>query len=250
MKFCGLLLASILLVGLPSFCEANLMNVKANNASQQDINGGMQYFNSAYEAYFSAKNSASMAEAGNFYAQAIADAAKANTVEPENISYIALSMQIYRGKGVLPYAKSAFLRAEKLLQDRLDLKPDDVGALLDYAILCKAGDMAYRPEQAEYHLKSQRLAQKVCSLLISDSSAEACCAKAIANLILGNENQFLRLLKASDQGNHDLIINRFYLTLYENTVEQDTWLWLVAEKYLQNEFLLYYLCDLSRPYKL
>lgn len=249
MKFCGLLLAGVFLVGLPSFCEANLTAVKADNVAQQDINAGMQYFNSAYEAYFAAKNSASMAEAGNFYAQAIADAAKANIVEPENISYIALSMQIYRGKGVLPYAKSAFLRAEKFLQGRLELNPEDVGALLDYAILCKAGDMAYRPEQSEYYIQSQKFAQRVCSLLISDNSAESCCAKAMANLVLGNEKQFLTLLKANNKGNHDLIINRFYSTLYENTVEQDTWLWPVADKYLQNEFLLYYLCDLSRPYK-
>ncbi len=249
MKFYGLLLAGFFLVGIPSFCEADLTPVKADSITQQNINVGMQYFNGAYEAYFAAKNSVSMAQAGNFYAQAIADAAKANTIEPENISYIVLSMQIYRGKGVLPYAKSAFLRAEKLLQDRLKLSSSDVGALLDYAILCKAGDMTYRPEQTEYHLKSQRLAQKVCSLLIADSSAEAYCAKAMANLVLGNEKQFLTLLKASAQGNHDLIINRFYLTLYENTIEKDTWLWPVADKYLQNEFLLYYLCDLGRPYK-
>lgn len=247
MKIYGLLLASVFLAGLPAICEADYVPLKPKAVVQQDIKVGMQYFNDAYEAYYAAKNTSVPAEIGNFYAQAIAEIAKANTVEADNISYISLSMQIYRGKGVLPYAKSAFLRAEKLLQDRLSLDSDDVGALLDYAILCRAGDMAYRPEQQEYHQKSQQLARQVCLLLEQDNGADALCAKAIANLVLDNKEEFLAMLKASNKANDNSGANQFYLSLYEETVAKNSWLWPVAAKYLDNEFLLYYLCDLGRP---
>ena len=40
--------------------------------------------------------------------------------------------------------------------------------------------------------------------------------------------------------------NKFYLELYEKTVAQGQWLWPVADMYLVNEYLLYYLCDISR----
>ena len=245
MKTYGVLLIGALLMGLPAVCAADYVPLKPNVVVEQDIQTAMQNFNTAYEAYFAAKNADAAAERGNFYAQAIASIAKANALENENVAYIALSMQIYRGKGVLPYAKSAFLRAEKLLQDRLGDDPEDAGALLDYAILCRAGDMAYRPEQQEYYQKSQQLARQVCSLLEQDNGADALGAKAMANLVLGNEEKFLELMQASINAD-GFGANSFYLNLYENTVAQNSWLWPVAEKYLQNEFLLCYLCDLGR----
>lgn len=248
MKIYGLLLAGLFLAGLPAVCTADYVPLKPKAVVQQDMKAGMRHFNLAYEAYFAAKNTDAAIERGNFYSQAITNIAKANAMESDNIAYIALSMQIYRGKGVLPYAKSAALRAEKLLQDRLALKTDDAGALLDYAILCRAGDMAYRPEQQEYYQKSQQLAWQVCSLLASDKSSDSLCAQAMANLVLGNKEQFLTLLKASAKTGGGFGVSGFYLDLYKNTAAQNTWLWPAAEKYLDNEFLLYYLCDLSRPY--
>lgn len=247
MKTYGVLLIGALLMGLPAVCAADYVPMKPKAVVQQDMRTGMQCFNAAYEAYFAAKNADAALARGGFYAQAISNIAKANAMESDNVSYIALSMQVYRGKGVLPYAKSAVLRAEKLLQDRLALEPDDVGALLDYAILCRAGDMAYRPEQQEYYKKSQRLARQVCDALAQDNSADALCAKAMASLVLGKEEQFFSLLDAGVKAGGGFGASGFYLNLYKNTVAQNSWLWPAAEKYLQNEFLLYYLCDLSRP---
>lgn len=248
MKTYGVLVIGALLMGLPAVCAADYVPMKPKSIVQQDMRTGMQCFNAAYEAYFAAKNADSVIARGNFYAQAISNIAKANAMESDNVAYIVLSMQIYRGKGVLPYAKSAVLRAEKLLQDRLALVPDAAGALLDYAILCRAGDMAYRPEQQAYYQKSQQLARQVCVALAQDNSSDALCAKAMANLVLNNKEQFLSLLKAGLKTSGEPGASGFYLNLYENTVAKNSWLWPVAEKYLQNEFLLYYLCDLSRPY--
>lgn len=247
MKTYGLLLAGIFLAGLPAVCAADYVPLKPKAVVQQDMKTGMQHFNLAYEAYFAAKNTDAAIERGKFYSQAITNIAKANAMESDNIAYIALSMQVYRGKGVLPYAKSAFLRAEKLLQDGLAANSNDAGALLDYAILCRAGDMAYRPEQQEYYQKSQQLARQALLLLAHDKSSDSLCAQAMANLVLGNKEQFWKLLKASAEAG-GCSVSGFYLNLYENTASHNIWLWPVAEKYLDNEFLLYYLCDLSRPY--
>ncbi len=250
MKFYSLLLAGVITAFLPSVCNAEYVPLETKSAVQQDFQNSMEYFNQAYEAYFRAKNTSEPIEKADFYVQAISNISKANTCENENVAYIALQMQIYRGKGVLPYAKSAFLRAEKLLQNNLEQTPNDVGALLDYAILCRAGDMAYRIESREYYAKSQQLAEKVCNVLARDNNADALIAKAMANLVLENESEFKALLaEAILLEGKDFGRSSFYLNLYDETVAQNIWLWPVAEKYLQNEYLLYYLCDLSRTYK-
>lgn len=250
MKFYSLLLAGAMTAFLPNVCSADYVSLQPKAAVQQDFQSSMQYFNQAYEAYFAAQNASVPIEKADFYVQAISNIAKANAGEAENIAYIALQMQIYRGKGVLPYAKSAFLRAEKILQNRLEKSPENAGILLDYAILCRAGDMAYRPESKEYYAKSQQLAEKVCNILTEDTNANALIAKAMANLVLENESEFQALLTEAIllEGKH-FGRSSFYLNLYNETVAQNIWLWPVAEKYLQNEYLLYYLCDLSRAYK-
>lgn len=249
MKFYSLLLACAVTAFLPNVCSADYVPLKTKAVVQQDLQSGMEYYNQAYEAYFAAKNTSAPIEKADFYVRAISNIAKANVVETENVAYIALQMQIYRGKGVLPYAKSAFLRAEKLLQNKLQQSPDNASVLLDYAILCRAGDMAYRPESKEYFAKSQQLAEKVCNILTEDTSANAQFAKAMANLVLGNESTFKALLaEAIHSEGRYFGRSSFYLDLYNETVAQNSWLWPVAEKYLQNEYLLYYLCDLSRVY--
>lgn len=249
MKFYSLLLACAVTAFLPNVCSADYVPLKTKAVVQQDLQSGMEYYNQAYEAYFAAKNTSAPIEKADFYVRAISNIAKANVVETENVAYIALQMQIYRGKGVLPYAKSAFLRAEKLLQNKLQQSPDNASVLLDYAILCRAGDMAYRPESKEYFAKSQQLAEKVCTILAENNSANAVIAKAMANLVLQNESQFKDLLTqklSANEQDHDSRF--FYLVLYNETVAQNSWLWPVSEKYLPNEYLLFYLCDLSRAY--
>lgn len=68
----------------------------------------------------------------------------------------------------------------------------------------------------------------------------------MANLVLGNEDKFLVLLRESAEGIHKDSTSKFYLSLYNSFVDKGLWLWPVDNKYLNNEYLLYYLCDLSR----
>ncbi len=250
MKFARLLLniffIFMLLIVAKADCEEqNFEYVSAEKDFIDTVPQSIKYFNQAYEAYYAAKNTNVAAERGTLYATAISDIAKARIIDDSNISYVILSMQIYRGKGVLPYAKSAFLQAEKFLQNEL-LSNNNVRLLLDYAILCHAGDMAYRPEKEVYYQKGQLLAKEICFLLNKDEQSDNLRILAMANLVLGNEDKFLELLQKSANCIDNYGTSKFYLDLYNDTVMKKKWLWPVAEKYLQNEFLLFYLCDLSR----
>ena len=253
MKKYAVIMASALIMLIPAVSNANYvpLKVKSPSATQSvDIKQGLQFFNAAYEAYFAAKNSDTSLTAAENYVKAIANISKANAIEPDNVSYIALSMQIYRAKGVLPYAKNAVLKAEKLLQSKLQAEPNDVSTLLDYAILCYAGDMAYRPEAAQYKQKATQMAQRIIKLTDDTDDIKALRARAYAYLMLGQEGKFKDTMRIEPGffsklfGNNST--NKFYLELYEKTVAQGQWLWPVADMYLVNEYLLYYLCDISR----
>lgn len=253
MKKYAVIVASALMLLVPAFSNANYVPTETKQPAVEDtkdIKQGLQYFNAAYEAYYSAKNSSDKLVIADNYVKAIANIAKANTIEPDNVSYISLSMQIYRGKGVLPYAKSAFLKAEKLLQSKLQVEPNDVATLLDYAILCYAGDVAYRPEAAQYKQKATELAQEIIKLTDNTDNIKALRARAYAYLMLGQEAEFKDTMRIEPGFFSKLFgntsTNEFYLGLYEKTVAQGQWLWPVADKYLVNEYLLYYLCDISR----
>lgn len=253
MKKYAVIMASALIMLIPAVSNANYVPLKVKppaDTQSVDIKQGLQFFNAAYEAYFAAKNSDTSLTAAENYVKAIANISKANAIEPDNVSYIALSMQIYRAKGVLPYAKSAVLKAEKLLQSKLQAEPNDVSTLLDYAILCYAGDMAYRPEAAQYKQKATQMAQRIIKLTNDTDDIKYLRARAYAYLMLGQEGKFKDTMRIEPGffsklfGNNST--NKFYLELYEKTVAQGQWLWPVADMYLVNEYLLYYLCDISR----
>lgn len=253
MKKYALIVASALIMLVPAVSNADYVPMKTKSPAavqSVDLKQGFQYFNTAYEAYYNAKNSSDNLFAAENYVKAIANVSQASTIEPDNVSYIALSMQIYRGKGVLPYAKSAVLKAEKILQSKLQAEPNDVATLLDYAILCYAGDMAYRPEAAHYKQKATQMAQKIINLTDDTDDIKALRARAYAYLLLGQEAEFKDTMRIEPGffsklfGNNST--NEFYLDLYEKTVAKGQWLWPVADKYLVNEYLLYYLCDISR----
>ena len=125
-----------------------------------------------------------------------------------------------------------------------------MSTLLDYAILCYAGDMAYRPEAAQYKQKATQMAQRIIKLTNDTDDIKALRARAYAYLMLGQEGKFKDTMRIEPGffsklfGNNST--NKFYLELYEKTVAQGQWLWPVADMYLVNEYLLYYLCDISR----
>ena len=122
--------------------------------------------------------------------------------------------------------------------------------LLDYAILCYAGDMAYRSEGDQYKQKATHMAQKIIKITDDTDDVKALRARAYAYLMLGQEAEFKDTLRTEpgffSKFFGDNSTNEFYLDLYEKTVIKGQWLWPVADKYLVNEYLLYYLCDISR----
>lgn len=253
MKKYALGIASALILLVPSVSKADYVPMKPKSSvvtQTQNFQQGLEYYNNAYEAYYFAKNSTDTLITAENYVKAIANISKANTVDPDNVSYVALAMQIYRGKGVLPYAKSAVLKAEKLLQSKLETEPNDVATLLDYAILCYAGDMVYRPEAALYKQKGSQIAQKIIQLTENTENIKDLRARAYAYLILGQEADFKDTMRIEPGFFSKLLVNNatneFYLDLYEKTVGKGQWLWPVADKYIVNEYLLYYLCDISR----
>ena len=246
MKLFKILLISFCMFFIPNITKANYISIEQDALLSPNYIEGNDYFNQAYEAYCAAKNATVATEKGYFYAKAISNISKAKVIENDNVAYFVLSMQIYRGKGVLPYAKKTFYESERLLQKSLEHNVNNAALLLDYAILCRAGDIAYSSEYDEYREKAKKLAQKVCTLLDKDNSPKSLRSKAMANLVLGNEDKFLVLLRESAEGIHKDSTSKFYISLYNSFVDKGLWLWPVDNKYLNNEYLLYYLCDLSR----
>ena len=122
MKKYALIVASALIMLVPAVSNADYVPMKAKPAvatQSMDLKQGLEYFNTAYEAYYNAKNSSDNLVTAENYVKAIANVSKANTIEPDNVSYIALSMQIYRGKVGLPMAKVQFWRQGNCCKVRL-----------------------------------------------------------------------------------------------------------------------------------
>lgn len=249
MKLTSFLVISALFVfSIPNIVSAEYVALKSKSTvgnSIQNINITLDNYKQAYKNYYLAKNASDTLTIADYYVKAISHIAKANALEKDNISYIALAMQIYRGKGVLPYAKSSFFKSEKILQSEIEKNPNDIAVLLDYAILCYSGDMAYRNEAPLYKAYAMPLAKKVINLTDGSTDAQKIRQRAMAWLILGEKEKFVKIL---DQGNTNIgnKTSIFYLNLYKKTVSKNTWLWPVADKYIINEYLLYYLCDISR----
>ena len=123
-----------------------------------------ELFLQAYLSYSEARPMGALGKGSEPYAGAIHAIAQAVAMEPENVDYLFLASQIYRGKGGVSMAKDYFLRAEKLLQERIKKNPESIGANLDYAILCYAGDARYWEEYGAYLKKAQAQAKRVLSL--------------------------------------------------------------------------------------
>ncbi len=196
MRTYGLLMAAALLVAAPAVCSAEtpLEMTRPAIVVQTENKVGMELYNSAYESYISAKKSTDRIKSAEHYSIAIAGIAKANTAEPDCVEYLALAMQAYRGKGVLAYAQGSFKKAEKVLQARLKANPADYEALLDYAILCYAGDMAYTSECDLYKEKAEKMAAEIVQLTQNADSFDKLRVRGLAQLILGQTESFKRTM--------------------------------------------------------
>ena len=206
---------------------------------------GQKAFETAWENYARARQSLAEPMRSNAYADAVAAVSRATAAEPDNADYLILASQIYRGKGGLSYAKDYFVRAEKIILDKMAENPDNIGLCLDYAIICRAGDVRFWKDADKYQKKAETYADKVIKFCNDNKNAENrgrnLRAVAIANLVKGNIDKCEKLLrKASSMDD----TNRFYYEIFLNTVGQKKWLW--PTKAYDREFLIYILTDSSR----
>ena len=203
-----------------------------------------EFFQQAYAAYCTAKPMTALGAGSEPYAEAISAIAQATTLEPENVDYLLLASQIYRGKGGISYAKEYFSRAESILQEQLLAQPDSIDANLEYAILCYAGDVRYWPDYDSYREKAKKHAEHVIALYKradqkSQKSGSNQIPLALAFLIKGDNASCEKLLAAMDHPTAG-----FYYELYEETVKKNEWFW--PAKDAGKEFLLYYMTDPHR----
>ena len=119
MKLFKILLISFCVFFIPNITKANYISIEQDALLSPNYIEGNDYFNQAYEAYCAAKNATVATEKGYFYAKAISNISKAKVIENDNVAYFVLSMQIYRGKGVLPYAKKDFLWIGKIITKKV-----------------------------------------------------------------------------------------------------------------------------------
>ena len=203
-----------------------------------------EFFQQAYAAYCTARPMTAQGAGSKPYAEAIGAIAQATALEPENVDYLLLASQIYRGKGGIPYAKEYFSRAENILQEQLLTQPDSIDANLEYAILCYAGDVRYWPDYDSYREKAKKHAEHVISLYKKadqnpqkDSNDQI--PLALAFLIKGDNASCEKLLAAMEHPTAE-----FYYELYEETVKKKEWFWSVKDA--GKEFLLYYMTDPNR----
>ena len=205
-------------------------------AASPRLTEARELFQQAYAAYSKARPMTALGAGSEPYAEAIDAITRAIALEPENVDYLLLASQIYRGKGGISSAKEYFNRAEAVLLDHLSADPDSIDANLDYAILCYAGDVRYWANYSTYLKKAKKHADRVLSLCNKETHPFS---MALACLIKGNAKECERLLEMSG---HPTV--RFYYILYKNTVRKGTWYWPVKDA--GKEYLLYCMTDPNR----
>ena len=238
------LLAALLVAAMGHFPSVAGQSVTTPEPMTAVMEGRL-LFENAWQGYYEARKALAELQRGEAYAKAIAGISLAATLEPENVDILLLASQIYRGKGGISYAKDYFAKAEKILLARIEDNPEDIGALLDYAIICRAGDARYWPNAKEYQGKAEKAADQVIKLCRrtggSQEMGRVMRAAAVAYLVKGDTKRADRILKKVSTRD---ATNKFYYGLYESTVKKGEWLW--PTKAVANEFLLYCLADSSR----
>ncbi len=240
-------LALLLVASVSSSSEAyaflnKTVNISSNRKALKPSfpTASRELFLQAYLAYSEARPVGALGKGSDPYARAIHAIAQAVAMEPENVDYLFLASQIYRGKGGISMAKDYFLRAEKLLQERIKADPESIGTNLDYAILCYAGDARYWKECDAYLKKAQVQANRVLSLCKKREGDEGVrIPMAWAYLVKGNAKECEKILSSSK-----LPATRFYLDLYKDTVKKGKWFWPAKDP--GRELLLYYMTDGGR----
>lgn len=234
-------------------------------------NEAYQNFNDACTAYEAAQLETDVGKRSQLYAAAIKAIAKNISSSSADGESFLLASQIYRTKGGLSYAKNYLKKADEIFYAKVMRKPQKIVANLDYALFCYAANIDNNHEQNKkaqlYAEKTLKLIETNNSLINEEQDNNYLRYKALANLVKGdikNCEKFLAEAADVDKRNQNsfgvnesvssnysfkkryLTDNIFYDSLFKDTVLQQKWIWPVAAKNVDKEFLLYYLTDLSR----
>ena len=254
--------------------EMELENTAAIASAQNTLfvdNEAYRNFNYACAAFEAAQMEMDVGKRSQYFSdaiKAIANNISANSADGESF---LLAARIYRAKGGLSFAKKYLKRADEIFYETALKKSHSVAANLDYAVFCYAANMDNNHDQNK---KAQLFAEETLKLIETDNflingeqANNYLRYKALAYLVKGDIKNCEKFLAESadmdkrDQNgfgvnesvssNHSfekrhLTGNIFYDSLFKDTVLQKKWIWPVAVKNVDREFLLYYLTDLSR----
>ena len=234
-------------------------------------NEAYQNFNDACTAYEASQLETDVGKRSQLYAAAIKAIAKNISSNSADGESFLLASRIYRAKGGLSYARKYLKSADKIFYARVTSNPQSIIANLDYAVFCFAANMDNNHEQNKkaqlYAEKTLKLIETNNSLINEEQDNNYLRYKALANLVKGdikNCEKFLEEAAEMDKREQNgfgvneivssnysfkkryLTDNIFYDSLFKDTVLQQKWIWPVAAKNVDKEFLLYYLTDLSR----
>ncbi|MBP3690730.1 MAG: hypothetical protein J6I74_05335 [Schwartzia sp.] len=241
------MLAMLLVLGIFQPTEAaNKETVpETPMVSSVEIEDAAVLFERAYIAYSDGKRAGQANVRNEKYAEAINAISRATALQPDNTDVLLLASQIYRSKGGAAFAKEYFIRAESILIARIAASPKDIGANLDYAIACYAGDSRFRDNYDSYRKIAYQHADEVIRLVGRPGGGNAAQlrAMAFAYLIKGDAKHCGDLLSQAAQSD---VASKFYSELFSKTVGQGQWLWPVSADGVEKEFLLYVLTDSTR----
>lgn len=205
-----------------------------------------ELFDKAFRDYTEGKLTQDAGRRSDKYAAAISAISRAAKLDKYDSDILALASAIYRAKGGSSMARKYFAEAEDVLLTRIYDDSDDIGANLDYAILCYAGEPRYGEKYEKYLKLAKEHAQKVIKLTEKRAKkGDAPCARVmgLAYLVMGDAKRCGSLLKYAAKTD---AASRFYSDLFYDTVSKGRWLWPVGKDSVAREFLLYSLTDTAR----
>ncbi len=196
-------------------------------------------YTAAYESYIKAKKATNLKESSDAYAEAISYVSRAVEEKPDNFDYLVLASLIYRGKGGASYAQSYFLRAEKIINEKIKENPTDIESRINRAILCYAGDGQFSDKAYKYRkeaLKEANIVVNLCHKALKQvpTSTGTRRALALAYLIKGNKRECKKQLQLASTESE---ANKLTLDLYEKTIGKNA---------SNNEFLMYAILNVER----
>ncbi len=244
-KWCAMFVM-LFVLGMFRLTEASFEGMPETYAgSYAGTENAIELFDRAYVAYSDGKRASQANVRNEKYAEAINAISRAAILQPDNTDVLLLASQIYRSKGGIAYAKEYFARAESILIAQIAASPKDIGAYLDYAIACYAGDVRFKDNYDAYWKIAYQYADEVIRLVEQSGGGNAAQMRtmAFAYLIKGDTKRCGELLVQAAQSD---AASKFYSELFFKTVAQGQWLWPVSAEGAEKEFLLYVLTDSSR----